>query len=300
MDDVDLIADAGRLRAFLAVVDLGGFSRAADRLGVSQPTVSALVAALERRVGTPLLVRARSGARPTAAGAALVPHAERLLAVAEEGVRAVDGAVSAGRRRLAVAGGEALVTHLLPPALAAVRARLPRVAVSVRALEPARALSELRAGEVSCILAADGPGGALAGDLDAFEVGEDRLVLVGPPGGTDDPAPLAEALRGATLVVREAGRADRQATEALLRAAGVSVSDRVVVAGLAPALACVEAGLGMALLPGIALAAALRAGRVRAVPTAEPLPALRYSLVTRAGAAPDPVVAALIEALAAA
>ncbi|HWH15342.1 MAG TPA: LysR family transcriptional regulator [Miltoncostaeaceae bacterium] len=304
MNDVDVLGDAQRLRAFLAVVEAGGFSRAAIRLGVRQPTVSSLVAALERRAGAPLLVRSRAGVRLTPAGEALLPHAQRLMATAEEARRAVDAAVSRGRRRLAVAGGEALVTHLLPPALARLRRTLPRLAVTVRAAEPARALADLRAGEVSCVLAALAGGGA-PDDLETARVGEDRLVLVGPPGEEGDLAavPLADALRGRTLVVREAGRADRAETEAVLRTTAAAPADRLVVAGLGAAVACVAAGLGRALLPGIAAREAVAAGRVRVVATAEVLPALVYALCARPaapGGRPDPLVGALAAALRAA
>jgi len=301
MNDVDLLQDAARLRAFLAVAETGGFSRAAARLGVTQPTVSSLVAALERRAGAPLLVRSRGGVRPTAAGEALLPHAQRLLATAEEGRRALDGAASAGRRRLTVAGGEALVTHLLPPALARMRRTLPRLSVTLRAAEPARALADLRAGEVLCVLAALPEGAAPPDDLAVAEVARDRLVLVAPPGGAGDagPLPVAEAVRGRTLVVREAGRADRTETDALLRASGAAPAARLVVAGLGAATACVAEGLGVALLPGVAVRDALAAGRVRAVPTVEPLPALHYAVCSLPPGprAPDPLVAALVRAL---
>lgn len=296
MNTVDLLSDAARLRAFLAVVEHGGFSRAAAALGVTQPTVSSLVAALERRVGSPLVVRSRSGTTPTPAGAALVPHAERLLAVAEEAVRAVDAASSAGRRRLAVAGGEALVTNLLPPALAELRGRLPRLTVTLRAAEPGRALAELRSGEVGCVLMSVA---AAPDDVAMTPVADDTLVLVGSADGPSavTPVPLAEVLAGATLVVREAGRADRAEIDALLRQTGVEPAERMVVAGLEAALRAVEAGLGVAMLPGVAVRRELADGRLRAVPVTTPLPRLTYGVGVRRGGPQDPVVAALTRIL---
>ncbi len=64
----DWLTDAARLRALIAVADAGGFSRAAAVLGVTQPTVSTLVAALERRLGVRLLERGRSGRGTRGAG----------------------------------------------------------------------------------------------------------------------------------------------------------------------------------------------------------------------------------------
>lgn len=72
------------LRMVLAVAEEGSFTRAAERLRVAQPSLSAAVARLERRLGGPLFVRGPRGASPTAAGAVLAEHARRLLADADE------------------------------------------------------------------------------------------------------------------------------------------------------------------------------------------------------------------------
>lgn len=294
MSDVDVIGDAGRLRAFVAVAASGGFSRAAEVLGVTQPTVSSLIAGLERRTGARLLVRSRAGARLTAAGEALLPHAERMLAAAEEARRAVDAAAAGGRRHLAVAGGEALVTHLLPPALARLRARVPRLSLTLTAAEPAAARDALRTGRVTCLLVA---AATAPDDLSLTPVGDDRLVLVGAPGTPAATTPLAEVLAGSPLVAREAGRADRGETDALLRRLGVVPREVTVVAGLEAAKRAVEAGLGVAMLPGVAVRGELAAGRLREIPTTEALPALRYAVAVRRGADPDPLVDALVRSL---
>src|SRR3954463_4929888 len=130
-----------RLVAFLAVLEHGGVSRAAERLppaptargggrlGVRQPTVSGLIRSLERDVGTDLFVRRPGPLRPTAAGTALATHAARLLKVVEEATEAVARADRDARRPLAIAAGEALATHVLPPAVARLRERLPGLTV---------------------------------------------------------------------------------------------------------------------------------------------------------------------------
>src|SRR4051812_26604442 len=70
------------LRAFHAVATTGGFRRAAERLGVSQPAVTAQVQALERRYGVELFERTGRGVRPTELGRELMDGAERLFALA--------------------------------------------------------------------------------------------------------------------------------------------------------------------------------------------------------------------------
>ena len=76
--------DLGAVRTFLAVVDDGNFTEAADRLGMTQQAVSKRIAKLESDLGVPLLNRARTGARPTADGAAFLPHARALIGLADQ------------------------------------------------------------------------------------------------------------------------------------------------------------------------------------------------------------------------
>jgi DNA-binding transcriptional LysR family regulator len=76
--------DLGAVRTFLAVVDDGHFTEAADRLGMSQQAVSKRVARLESDLGVPLLNRSRAGATLTADGAAFLPNARALISLADQ------------------------------------------------------------------------------------------------------------------------------------------------------------------------------------------------------------------------
>ncbi|MFH9042940.1 LysR family transcriptional regulator [Streptomyces sp. NPDC017966] len=89
------------LRYFLVVAEELHFTRAAERLYVSQPALSKQIRALERRLGTELFRRDRQGVALTTAGTALLPHARRLLAAWEEGAAAVE---RAARRSTLVVG----------------------------------------------------------------------------------------------------------------------------------------------------------------------------------------------------
>src|ERR1700748_2046567 len=92
-----------RLRVLQEVVDSGSFSAAAERLTYTQSAVSQAIARLEAEMGAELLHRDRRGVRPTAAGAALIAHADGILArvrAAEAEVAAVVG-VSGGLLRMA-------------------------------------------------------------------------------------------------------------------------------------------------------------------------------------------------------
>ena len=90
--------DLGAVRAFLAVVDDGHFTDAADRLGMTQQAVSKRIARLESDLGAPLLNRSRAGARLTEDGEAFLPHARALIGLADQAA----GLLRARRRALRV------------------------------------------------------------------------------------------------------------------------------------------------------------------------------------------------------
>ena len=90
------------LRYLVAVAEEGTFTRAAERLFIAQPSLSQQIGRLEQIVGTPLLVRARDGVRPTAAGAVLLDAARDALAAMDHGIGQTRQAAGLGRPRLRV------------------------------------------------------------------------------------------------------------------------------------------------------------------------------------------------------
>ncbi len=118
-------------RAFLAVIEEGSLSGAARRLGLSQPTVRARVAALERALGGALFVRSVNGMVPTRAAAALAEHVRAMRRASEAMARAASAAGEGigGVVRLSVS--EFVGIEVIPPMLATLRARHPALDIEL-------------------------------------------------------------------------------------------------------------------------------------------------------------------------
>jgi DNA-binding transcriptional LysR family regulator len=148
----------GRMRVLSEVVRRGSFSAAAEALSYTQSAVSQAIARLEAETGATLIVRDRAGVRPTAAGASLVEHAEGIFArieAAETELAAVLG-VRAGRLRMA--SFPSAGATLMPLAIATFRERHPDVALALAEGEPEDIAPRLRAGEFDLALLFEFPG----------------------------------------------------------------------------------------------------------------------------------------------
>jgi DNA-binding transcriptional LysR family regulator len=148
----------GRLQVLCEVVTRGSFSAAAEALSYTQSAVSQSIARLEAEVGTTLVIRDRRGVRATAAGATLVAHAESIFAqvdAAESELAAVLG-IRSGRLR--VASFPSAGATLMPLAVARFRREHPDVALTLAEGEPEEIAPRLRAGEFDLALLFEFPG----------------------------------------------------------------------------------------------------------------------------------------------
>jgi DNA-binding transcriptional LysR family regulator len=246
-----------RLKVLREVAAQGSFSAAADALSYTQSAVSQAVARLEAEIGVTLIERDRRGVRPTAAGAALVEHADGILArldAAETEVAAIAG-VRGGRLRMAsfpTAGAT-----LMPVAVATFRASHPEVELSLAEGEPEEIVPRLRAGEFDLVLVYEfrGVSEKLGAGMRRFELLDDPIRVALPLGhelAEQDTVRLTE-LRGESWVQTSAATPYARYVVRSCHAAGFEPrvsfesDDFQTVQGL------VAAGVGVALMPHLAL-----------------------------------------------
>jgi molybdate transport repressor ModE-like protein len=293
--------DAAALRLVRAVQESGSVTAAARALGLTQPAASQQLRSVERAIGTPVVVRAGRGVRLTEAGTVLARSAgavQAALDAAADEVAAVAG-LRAGRVR--VAAFPSAAATLLPGALAALRSEHPGLTPSFAEAEPPEALAELDAGRVDVAVTFRDAGAPVpAADAARRRVtllrDEVAVVLPGSDGRTDgDVVDLADLADRPWIAGCPQCRAQLVGTCA---AAGFDPRVQFATDDYLAVLALVRAGLGVAALPALALAALPHTGVT--VHRTRPSAARVVEAVTEPGTARVPAVAAALDALRAA
>jgi len=251
--------DERRLRYFLAVVDEGSITRAAERLRVAQPSLSQAVRTFESELGVQLFHRVGRGLRLSTAGEALIGPARQITRAIDEARHAITGVLELKTGTLEIAALATLAVDPMAGLIGRFRARHP--GVEVRVLEPESAdqvSAQVREG--TCELgAAHLP---LSRDrLIAHPLGSQELQFVLPPDASADQRPLgARELARTPLVVSPPGTSTRMLLEQALATVGVTPQIAVQTAAREAIIPLVLAGAGAALLPAPLAAEARRRG----------------------------------------
>ena len=282
-----------RLQVLCEVVSLGSFSAAAESLSYTQSAVSQSIARLEAETGAPLVVRGRRGVTPTPAGAALVDHAERIFEQvrdAESDIAAVMG-VRAGKLRVGSfpSGG----ATLMPPAVARFRRSHPDVALTLEDGEPEVIVPRLRAGELDLALLYEFPGvrpgrRRLGAGLRSVRLLEDPIRVALPI-----EHPLAAAPELVLTDLRDEPWVQTSASSPYAR----HIVSTCLRAGFEPTVAfesddfdtvqgLVAAGVGVALIPRLALNRVHPAVAVRELRAGGPIRQVTVATVAGGGIAP--------------
>jgi LysR family transcriptional regulator, low CO2-responsive transcriptional regulator len=230
--------------AFHDVAGAGGFTAAARRAGVSQPTLSAHVRALEAAAGRKLFARAGRGVRLTPAGEALHAATQDLVRAIGRVEDVVAGGKTPGRRLLRVSTDSAV--HVLP-ILAELKRQWPTLQFAIQVANSAEVMAHVLDDAADVAVTARP---VRDPRLLARRLRDDRLVVIA---SVDDALAQAgriplSALRGTPLALRERGSITRAIAEAALRDAGVSLEGGLEVETREGVLEAVAAGFGCGLV----------------------------------------------------
>ena len=289
--------DLRRLEIFAKVAELGSFSRAAEALFLTQPTVSEHVRALEDELGVQLLDRLGRGTTPTRAGQLLLGYARRLLALAHEARQAIDQFQGRMSGQLIVGGSTIPGEYLLPVLIGRFKAKYPDISISLVIGSSREVTGWVEEGRVEV-----GVVGARATSraLDSRDLMPDELVVIVPadhPWRSRTTVTLAD-IQGQPLILRERGSGTRQALELALGEVGLDLSAFRLAGEMGSTQAikqAVRAGIGISLISKRAVEDECRASLLFCLEVQDLRIARAFSLVTHRDRTRSPLAQAFVD-----
>jgi LysR family hydrogen peroxide-inducible transcriptional activator len=272
-----------QMRYFEALASTRHFGKAANLVNVSQPALSAQIAEMENFLEIRLVERSRSGAFLTAEGQELLPEIRSIL----ESIDRLQSRVKTGqgplRGRLRLGIIPTVAPYLVPRLVPDVRQHYPDLNIELKESLTATCLDDLKHGKLDCaIVALPVPAEGIEAEMlfeDRFLIAsaaDESTILISPM--TEDNVDVER------LLLLEEGHCLR---DQALAVCGTAAGRRVANYGatsMATLLQMVSHGMGITLIPEIAVRAEGARNRMRIVPFAEPQPSRRIGLVWRSSA----------------
>lgn len=250
--------DFGQIEAFVQVAAHSSFSRAAEVLQLTQPSITARIQALERELGEELFERGGRGVRLTDAGQAFLPYSERILQTLREARNAVEDVRNVQLGSLRLGSAITISTYVLPRILHEFCNRYRGVDVVIRTGRSEQVVNMLLSDEVQVGLVRS----LVHPELDGVHLYDDEIVLVAYPGhpfATTGRASVAEAATE-PIVLFDRGSSYYGLINNFFRQAGVIPNVAMELDSLEATKRMVEEGLGVALVPLVTVERELQQG----------------------------------------
>jgi LysR family cyn operon transcriptional activator len=268
-----------QLRYFMAVAESSHFTKGAEKVAVSQPSLSVQIAALEAELGTPLFDRLGRQVRLTEAGRLLHGHAERIMRELEMASQSIRELAGGEQGRLIVGALSTVNTYVVPPLVCRFKQRFPRVHLQIRAQASAVVEEDLLANRVDigiCLLPITDH------RLIATRLFMETLCLVGPVATRTATRLRMRELAGLPLVLLPSDYCLRKMIEAECAAAGIMPEVSVEMASPEGILEAVRQGAGYTILPELYVRHRVRHGGLRMIRLYDPVPRHTVGIVHRA------------------
>jgi LysR family hydrogen peroxide-inducible transcriptional activator len=267
-----------QLRYVEALARHGHFGRAAEACAVSQPALSMQVRALEDGLGAALFERGQREARLTAFGEDFIERAREILRAVDElgDLARASQERLAGRLRIGVI--PTVAPYLLPRIISDLTRASGDIDIHVRETVTPRLIAELAEGRLDTAIV------ALPVSEPAFTEAAlfpEEFVLVRPAADADRPVPGAEALREMRLLLLEEGHCFRDQALSFCKLGSGPPRELLDASSLSTLVQMVAAGIGVTLIPEMAVAVETRSAAVSVAQLAEPRPTRTIGMIWR-------------------
>ena len=253
--------DLRQLEILQAIAETGSFTGSGRKLHVSQSAISRQILLLEEELNEPLFLRIGRQVKMTPAGEALLQMSNRIFDDLKDTVGAITNRTGDLRGTLRLAGGMTVCIYVFPPLLRHFRQTHPHAEVRVSAGLTEKSLRELRGGTVDCgllTLPIEEP------DLVTIPVLKEELLLVTAPKHpfTRRRRIAPSDLSGQPFVLFEAGSNTRRVIDAFFLRSGIEPKLVMDTENAEIIKAMIRAGLGISILPYLAIAREVRSGQL--------------------------------------
>ncbi|HXP77430.1 MAG TPA: LysR family transcriptional regulator [Stellaceae bacterium] len=268
--------DIEGIRTFLAIAELGGFTRAGRRLHRSQPAISRRLGILEHELGAPMFERLRGRVRLTEAGRVFLPHAEAALASLRDGQEAVRGLQAGLEGAVSLALVGTLADTRIVDTLRAFAARSKGVRLELRTASSREVSDLVHRGEATLGLRYFNSDRS---ELVSLEAGSEAMLVVAAPGHRLAARRVSRArqLAGERWIGFPPTPGERDSGQVLTRQlirAGLEGADVTLIDSLTAQKRLAQAGFGLALVPESSVRDELRQGALVALD----IPAMRTTI----------------------
>lgn len=288
-----------QLELFVAVVETGNFSRAAEKIRLTQSTVSQHISALEAEVGSRLLDRDRNGAFLTAAGQLFLQHARRIIAERDLLLQSLAAFNGLEEVRVSLGASNIPGTYLIPPLLPRLAQQYPGLSLNMCSGDSRSILAALAAAEIELAVV----GSRLDDNKFSFTLLTSELLVLVVGAGHRwwqcEEISLAE-LQAASFVGREAGSGSEQALLKELQRLGVNCDElnfAVRLGSNEAVLRAVASGFGCAFVSERSVQRELATGELHRVAVSGLQIERQFWLAKLRGRTPSPAATAVAELL---
>ncbi|WP_020060445.1 LysR family transcriptional regulator [Bacillus sp. 123MFChir2] len=251
------------LKTFIIVAESGGFTRAGERLGYTQSTITNHIQSLEEAIGSPLFDRLGKKIVLTEVGKHMLSYAQKILALSNEALESsqMNGEPSGTIR---IGANESLMIYRLPVILYEFKKKYPQVHIILQPSESQELHNELKSGKFDFALFTNPE--KLGVDIITRSLVRETIVLVAPPGHplTKQKIVTPADLEGEMLLLTEPG-SYRDLLEKWLKEEGISCS-RIHFWSIEAIKQTVMCGLGLSYLPLITVKEEIERGKLIALP----------------------------------
>jgi DNA-binding transcriptional LysR family regulator len=272
--------DLGQIEAFVQVAQHRSFSKAAEALFLTQPSVTARIQSLERDLGESLFERNGRGVRMTEMGAAFLPYARRALKALQDGRDSIEGMRNLEIGSLKLGSALTVSTYVLPKILKKYTTAYPGVEVSVHTGRSEQVLQMVLQDEVHCALERT----VHHAEIVTVPLYEDDLVLVAPPEHrfAQKRGATIEEIGREPLILFDKGSSYNALIQGVFRQHGIVPKTLMEMDTIEATKKMVEEGLGIALLPKVSTEREVELGHLVTVNvTNASMPRRQISLIYR-------------------